>query len=72
MGIPVVQITAIPNVAQMLSVSRIVVGKAVPHPTGDAKLDKEKEKALRKKFVLKALELLTKDVSEPTIAEVES
>lgn len=72
MGIPVVQITAIPNVAQMLSVSRIVVGKAVPHPTGDVQLDKEKEKALRKKYVLKALELLTKDVSEPTIAVVES
>ena len=72
MGIPVVQITAIPNVAQMLSVSRIVVGKAVPHPTGDVHLDKEKEKALRRKFVLKALELLAKDVSEPTIAVVES
>jgi glycine reductase len=72
MGIPVVQITAIPNVAQMLSVSRIVVGKAVPHPTGDVKLDKEKERALRKKYVLKALELLHTDVDGPTVATVES
>ena len=72
MGIPVVQITAIPNVAQMLSVSRIVVGKAVPHPTGDVSLDKEKEKALRKKYVLKALELLHTDVEGPTVATVES
>ncbi len=72
MGIPVVQITAIPTVAQMLSVSRIVVGRAVPHPTGDVKLEKEKEKALRKKYVLKALELLHTDVSEPTVATVEA
>lgn len=72
MGIPVVQITAIPNVAQMLSVSRIVVGRAVPHPTGDAKLDKEKEKALRRKYVLKALELLHTNVDEATVAVIES
>ena len=71
MGIPVVQITAIPNVAQMLSVSRIVVGKAVPYPTGDVQLDGEKEKALRRKYVLKALELLQTDVTEPTVAMVE-
>jgi glycine reductase len=72
MGIPVVQITAIPNVAKMLSVSRVVVGRAVPHPVGDVKLDKEKEKALRQKYVLKALELLQTDVDGPTIVTVES
>lgn len=72
MGIPVVQITAIPNVAQMLSVSRIVVGKAVPYPTGDVQLDTEKERALRKKYVLKALELLQTKVTEPTVAVIES
>ena len=67
-----VQITAIPNVAQMLAVSRVVIGRAVPHPTGDIRLDKDKEKALRKKYVLKALELLQKDITEPTVAVVES
>ena len=72
MGIPVVQITAIPNVAQMLSVSRIVVGKAVPYPTGDVSLDRDKEKALRKKFVQKALELLHTEVQGPTVATIES
>ena len=71
MGIPVVQITAIPTVAQMLSVSRIIVGRAVPHPTGDVRLDEKKEKALRRKYVLKALELLQTEVDEPTVATVE-
>jgi len=72
LGIPVVQITAIPTIAQMLAVSRIIVGRAVPHPTGDVKLDANKEKALRRKYVLKALELLQTEVSEPTVAMVES
>jgi glycine reductase complex component B subunit gamma len=67
-GIPVVQITAIPNIAQMLGVNRIVVGEAVPHPTGNPKLDDDKkEKDLRRKYVLKALQLLQTDVEEPTI-----
>jgi len=54
----------------MLSVSRIVVGRAVPHPTGDVKLDAQKEKALRRQYVLKALELLQTQVDEPTVATV--
>ncbi len=70
-GIPVVQITAIPNIAEMLGVNRIVVGAAVPHPTGDPKLeDIEKEKNLRRRYVLKALELLQTDVEGPTIASL--
>jgi hypothetical protein len=56
----------------MLSVSRIIVGKAVPYPTGDVQLDKQKEKALRRKYVLKALELLQTKVDEPIVAVVES
>jgi len=56
----------------MLSVSRIIVGRAVPHPTGDVRLDEAKEKALRRKYVLKALELLQTEVDGPTVATVES
>ena len=51
---------------------RIVVGKAVPHPTGDVKLEKKKEKELRKKYVLKALELLQSPVDGPTVVTVDS
>ena len=72
MGIPVVQITAIPNIAQMLGVNRIIQGKAVPNPVGDPALPREKEKELRRKYILKALDLLQKDVEGPTVVNVES
>jgi glycine reductase len=72
MGIPVVQITAIPNIAQMVGVSRIVQGKAVPNPVGDPTLDPGHEKKLRRKFILKALELLQQEVEGPTVATVDS
>jgi glycine reductase complex component B subunit gamma len=72
LGIPVVQITAIPNIAQMVGVNRIVQGRAVPNPVGDPSLTAEKEKELRREFVLKALALLQKEVDGPTVYTVES
>jgi glycine reductase len=71
LGIPVVQITAIPNIAQMVGVNRIVQGRAVPNPVGDPSLTKEKEKELRREYVLKALELLQKEVDGPTVVTLE-
>jgi glycine reductase len=71
LGIPVVQITAIPSIAQMLGVNRIVQGRAVPNPVGDPTLTKEQEKELRRKYILKALELLQKDVEGPTVVTLE-
>jgi len=68
MGIPVVQITAIPNIPQMLGVNRIVQGRAITNPVGDPALTREQEKELRRKLILKALELLQKDVEGPTVA----
>lgn len=61
------QITAIPNIAEMLGVNRVLVGAAVPHPTGNPKLEEAKEKELRRAYVLKALELLQEDVEQPKI-----
>jgi glycine reductase len=72
MGIPVVQITAIPNIAQMVGVNRIVQGRAVPNPVGDPSLDEEKEKELRLKFIRKALGLLQQDVDGPTVVTIDS
>ena len=66
-----VQITAIPSIAQMLGVNRIIQGRAVPNPVGDPSLTKEQEKELRRKYVLKALELLQKDVEGPTVVALE-
>jgi glycine reductase complex component B subunit gamma len=71
MGIPVVQITAIPNIAQMVGVNRIVQGSAVPYPVGDPSLSKEKERELRRRYVLRALELLQENVDGPTVRTVE-
>ena len=65
------QITAIPNIAQMVGVNRIVQGRAVTNPLGDPTLTKEQEKELRREYVLKALELLQKDVEGPTVSTLE-
>jgi len=67
----VVQITAIPNVAKMVGVNRIVQGRAVPNPVGDPCLPPEEEKELRRGYILKALELLQQEVEGPTVAVVE-
>jgi glycine reductase len=67
----VVQITAIPNIAQMVGVNRIVQGRAVTNPLGDPTLTKEQEKELRREYVLKALGLLQKDVEGPTVVTLE-
>jgi len=68
----VVQITAIPNIAKMVGVNRIVQGQAVPNVLGDPALTKEQEKDLRRQYILKALELLQKEVDGPTVATLES
>ncbi|MBQ1524029.1 MAG: hypothetical protein IIZ55_02700 [Firmicutes bacterium] len=61
-GIPLVQITAIPNIAEMLGVYRVLVGKAVPHPCGDPKLSPEDEHKLMRKYMEKALEMLQTEI----------
>jgi glycine reductase complex component B subunit gamma len=67
----VVQITAIPNIAKMVGVNRIVQGQAVPNVVGNPDLDKEKEKELRCQYVTKALELLQTKVDGPTVVTLE-
>ncbi len=66
-----VQITAIPSIAQMLGVNRIVQGRAVTNPVGDPSLTREQERELRRKYILRALELLQKDVEGPTVVTLE-
>jgi betaine reductase len=55
----------------MLGVNRIIQGKAVPNPVGDPSLTAEQEKELRQRYVLKALELLQKNVDGPTVVTLE-
>jgi glycine reductase len=60
-GIPVVQITAVPNVAQMVGISRILVGQTVTNVLGNRNLPEKEEKKLRRKYVLRALDILQMD-----------
>jgi betaine reductase len=55
----------------MVGVNRIVEGRAVTNPVGDPTLTKEEEKELRRKYILKALELLQRDVEGPTVGTLE-
>jgi glycine reductase len=64
-GIPVIQITAVPNVAQMVGVNRILRGQTVPCVVGNSALNREQEKALRRKIVLRALEILQMEAPGP-------
>jgi len=68
----VVQITAIPNIAKMVGVNRIVQGQAVTSPLGDPALTKEEEKDLRRQYIVEALELLQKQVDGPTVVTLEN
>lgn len=65
------QITAIPPIAKMLGINRIVQGRAITNPVGDPTLPEKQEKELRRKFILRALELLQTDVEGPTVFTVE-
>lgn len=65
LGIPVVQITAVPNVAQMVGVNRILRGQTVPCVVGNSGLNKEQEKALRLKIIVRALEILQMEAPGP-------
>lgn len=62
-----VQITAVPNVAKMVGVNRILQGQTVPCPVGNSTLTPEQEKGLRRRYVERALELLQVEVDGPTV-----
>jgi betaine reductase len=65
LGVPIVQITAVPNVAQMVGVNRILRGQTVPCVVGNSALNIKQEKALRRKIVLRAIELLRMEAPGP-------
>jgi glycine reductase complex component B subunit gamma len=67
----VVQITAIPNVGQMVGVNRVLVGQSVTCLIGKSELSREQEKALRRRYILRALEILQTPVEGPTIFSLE-
>ena len=71
LGVPTVQITAVPNIAEMVGVNRILTGVAVPNPVGDPSLTPDQEKILRRKIVDKALEMLQTDYEKSTVVTMD-
>jgi glycine/betaine/sarcosine/D-proline reductase family selenoprotein B len=62
-GIATVFVTALPTIATMIGVNRVVHGPAITHPLG---LDKEE----RRRIVERALEMLEIEVEPLTVWEV--
>jgi glycine reductase len=54
-------------VAVMVGANRIVPAAGIIHPTGNAELTPEDEKALRRRIVEQALQALQADVAGPTV-----
>jgi len=70
-GFPVVHITAVPTVSKMIGVNRLLRGLSVTSVLGDTKLSRELEKALRRKYILRALTLLQMDIEGKQIFTLE-
>jgi len=68
----VVQITAVPSVAEMVGVTRVLQGVAIPSVLGDRNLSKDMEKQLRRKYILRALDLLQTKISTQHVFGLES
>ena len=66
-GIPVVHICTVTPISMTVGANRIVPAIAIPHPLGNPALDKDEEKALRRKIVEKALSALETEVEGQTI-----
>jgi glycine reductase len=66
-GIPTAHVCSIIPVAQMVGSARIVTGSKIVNPLGNAELQPEDEKELRRAILKKALEALQKDLGEQTV-----
>lgn len=65
-------ITALPSIAQMVGVNRILRGASITSPTGDSSLATGDEATLRRRIVERALEMLAADVEPKTVWDVGS
>ena len=60
-------ITPMPSIASNVGANRIVVGTAITHPLGAPELAHEQEKALRRRMVEEALEVLAERIEGQTV-----
>jgi len=70
-GIANAHITAFTSIAQNVGANRIIFGGHFTSPVGNPDLPLDREKAYRRKILLKALEAITSDVSGPTVFTVD-
>ena len=63
-------ITALPTIAQMTGVNRILRGVAITSPTGGASLAAGDELGQRRRIIERALTLLATDIERATVWEV--
>jgi len=66
-GLPTVQICAIVPIALTVGANRIVRAIAIPHPTGNPKIEREEEIELRKKLLKTTLQGLSSKIEEQTV-----
>lgn len=62
-----VLISAMPQLANQVGASRVVVGRKIPHPCGDPTLPPELDLKVREEIVGAALAALEETVAEPKI-----
>lgn len=70
-GIPNAHITAFTSIAYNVGANRIVFGGDFTSPAGNPDLPLDREKAYRRKILLKALDAITQDVAGSTIFTVD-
>ena len=61
--------TALPTIATMIGANRVVRGVAITHPFGAPERGSAGERALRRRLVERAVELLETDVERATVWE---
>jgi len=68
-GLPVVHVCTVTPISLTVGANRIVPAIAIPHPLGNPALDKDEEKKLRRKLVMKALRALQTEVDGQKVFE---
>jgi glycine/betaine/sarcosine/D-proline reductase family selenoprotein B len=70
-GIPVAHLAALYHVANLVGSNRVVKAEATTHPLGKPEVSLAMEKASRRRYVEKTLQVLQEEVKEKTIFSID-